>query len=144
MSRSLRDVALETASTLLYVAGAVLVVIVAARGFLAIETNSPDVLSVIDFVLLTTGVVLVVAGRWVSPGLRRRLTIDPHTRVGRHEPQPSKLEQLGYRLPDESPEGAQPTTTYEDGTLYRLCPECGERNETDFDYCRNCSARLEP
>jgi len=143
MRPSLRDVALETASTLLYLAGTVLVVLVAARGFLAIETNSLAVLSALDLVFLAAGVGLFVAARWVSPGLRRRLTVDPHTRVGRHQPEPSKLEQLGYRVPDESPQGGSPTTAYEDGTLYRLCPECGERNESDFDYCRNCSTKLE-
>jgi hypothetical protein len=143
MRRSMRTVTLQTASTLLTVAGAVLVVLVAVKSYFALESNSLHVLSVVDLVLFAAGVGLFVAARRISPGLGRRLTLDAHTRVGRHEPEPSKLEQLGYRVPDESSEGSRPTTAYEDGTLYRLCPECSERNETDFDYCRDCSAKLD-
>jgi ribosomal protein L40E len=143
MGQSMRDVALETASVLLYVAGAVLVLVVAFRGYLAIEANSLGATVVVDLVLLATSGGLFVLGLRVSPGLIEELTLDPHTRVGRHEPDPSKLEQLGYRVPSEGAGESRPTTAYEDGTLYRVCPACEERNETDFDYCRRCSTKLE-
>jgi len=139
----MRDVVLETASVLLYVAGAVLVLVVAFRGHLALETNSLWATVAVDLGLLAASVGLFVLGRRVSPGLVERLTLDPHTRVGRHEPDPSKLEQLGYRVPAERTGESRRTTAYEDGTLYRVCPDCEERNETDFDYCRRCSTALD-
>jgi hypothetical protein len=144
MRQSGRTIALETASTLLSLAGVVLVLAVGVRGVLALEANTLGALSALDGVVLVAGVGLVAAARRLDPGVERRLTLDPHTRVGRHQPEPSELEALGYRVPRDPPGDSERTTAYEDGTLYRLCPACEERNETDFDYCRHCSAELEP
>jgi ribosomal protein L40E len=139
----MRDVVLETASVLLSVAGAVLVLVVAFRGYLAIEASFPRGPVVVDLLLLATSVGLFAVARRISPGLLGELRLDPHTRVGRHEPDTSTLEELGYRVPSETADQSRHTTAYEDGTLYRVCPVCEERNETDFDYCRRCSTKLE-
>jgi|GEM_PF-1303998 len=143
MRRSTWTALLETVSVLLSVAGAVLVLVVAFRGHLVIGSDSLGGPVVVELGLLAGSVVLFVLARRVSPGLVEELTLDPHTRVGRHEPDPSKLEQLGYRVPPETAGESRRSVAYEDGTLYRVCPACEARNETDFDYCGRCSTKLE-
>jgi hypothetical protein len=139
----MRTALLETASVLLSVAGVVLLLVVALRGYLAIESNSLGGPVVVELGFLAGSVVLFVLARRVSPGLIEGLVLDPHTRVGRHEPDSSKLEQLGYRVSPETTGDSRRSLAYEDGTLYRVCPVCEERNETDFDYCGRCSTKLE-
>lgn len=54
-------------------------------------------------------------------------------------PESTTLERLGYRSP---PPETDREFVHEDGEVYAVCRECGERNGQAFDYCRRCSAEL--
>ncbi|MEF8851934.1 MAG: hypothetical protein V5A44_13565 [Haloarculaceae archaeon] len=64
------------------------------------------------------------------------LPVHPRLTVRKTKPAgpsgPSRLEELGYRVPPESGATPQPTTTDENGTLYRLCGDCGAKNGVEF------------
>jgi len=142
MERSTRRTLLRTVSVFLYFGALVAFTVVGVRGYLALRTDALGAMSLLDAGVLLAGIGFVVGARRFGPSVDPREVLDTVERGGRHRPQPSKLKKLGYRVPTEA-DDTDRTTTYEDGTLYRVCTECGEHNETDFDFCRRCSSKLE-
>lgn len=143
MRQSTRRTLRWAATALLLVAGLTLFFVVAARSYLALTTGALGQLSAVDLLALVAGVGLCAAARWVGPWTEVRWRLDAGDRVRYRRPEPSRLEELGYRVPREASDETDRTTVYEDGTVYRRCPECGEANAVEFSYCRNCSSKLE-
>lgn len=136
------------ASSFLYLTGLVLVLVVAVDLYFAVSADATAEFTAADAFFLLFGVALILVARWV--GTRYGVDVDVFSRtvsdtvggVRNQPPEPSKLEQLGYRVPPEPTDASDRTTAWEDGTLYRVCGECGANNDTDYEYCRECSAPL--
>lgn len=132
------------ASVLLYLGGMALFLVVAVSVFLAPPSNSFANLSTGDTVLVLVSVVFLVGGRYVGwrYGLGEQTLGDSVAALRDHEPEPSKLEQLGYRVSHDTPGETEQDTAYEDGSVYRVCPDCGANNDSEYRFCRECSAEL--
>lgn len=136
------------ASSFLYLLGIVLVLVVAVDLYYAVRVDATAEFTAADAFFLLFGAALIVAARWVGTRYGIGVTAVPDSFTGsirrarNQPPEPSKLEQLGYRVPPEPTDASERTTAWEDGTLYRVCDECGANNETDYEYCRECSAPL--
>mgnify|MGYP000415734649 CR=1 FL=1 len=142
MRQSTRVILRGTASSILLVGGLALVFVVAVRGYFAVTGNNLALLGVVDLLAVVAGTGFLLAARRVAPDTLEWRSVEPPGPVEYTLSGPSRLEELGYRIPSEGPTTPQPTTTYEDGTAYRLCEECGTKNEVEFTYCRDCSTEL--
>lgn len=130
-------------SLLCYLVGLVLFMVVAGSVFLAPPEYSLENMQTIHLVAMLVGVVLIVVGKAVGWqfGLGGESMANSMANL-RNPPEQSKLEELGYRVPKEPPRDSGSKYTYEDGTVYTVCSECGARNENEFKFCNNCSAEL--
>lgn len=130
-------------SLLCYLAGLVLFLVVAGSVFLAPPEYSLANLRTVHTMAMLAGVALIVVGKAIGwhYGLGAESMTNSMANL-RNPPEQSKLEELGYRVPKESPEDGGSKYTYEDGTVYTVCSECGARNENEFKFCNNCSAEL--
>lgn len=142
MRKTTRTILRGTVSALLVVGALALSALVAIRG-LWDAIYDYGVLSTVDVVIVVVSLGLLGAAYYVAPDRSDWWPLRTSGRVEYGEPEPSRLEELGYRVPPESEATPAPTTTYEDGTVYHLCEECGAKNEFDYNYCRECSAELE-
>jgi len=136
---------------LCYLLGVVLCVFTAVGVYFASPSGSLENVTSIDIGILFVGLGLIVSGRVVA--VRRGGSPEPVSgpmggSVGRSvgvlrnkPPEQSKLEELGYHIPPED-DDQERDFAYEDGELRIVCEECSERNDSDFEFCRNCSARL--
>mgnify|MGYP000141508312 CR=1 FL=1 len=144
MRKSLRKALLWQGVGLLFTtAGMLIFLVVAVNVYLAPPANSLENMAAGDITVIVLSVALLVIGRvvaWKFGDDSGPLgTID---RIRNPQPEQSRLEELGYRMPPEESPDSDPDTVYEDGELVVRCPECGAKNETGFDYCGDCSARL--
>lgn len=96
--------------------------------------------------VFTLSVVFIVGGRVISWKLGGEREMSPLSGsmnpFGQQRPKQTKLEELGYVMPPDSSEADESDFAYEDGTVYVVCPECGEKNDAGFRFCHNCSAQL--
>lgn len=145
MRQSLRTMMVwQGVGLLFYLAGMLLFLVVAVGVFLAPPENSLANLATGDMALILVSVLLLVFGRvisWKFGGEAGAMMGSVSTIRGRG-PDQSKLEELGYQIPPEESSEPESDVVYEDGEVYTRCPECGARNEREFDYCSNCSSRL--
>lgn len=144
MRQSLRTALLWQAVGLLFTTTGMLVFLfVAVNVYLAPPANSLENMAAGDIAAIVLSVALLVTGRavaWKFGGDDGPLgTID---RIRNPQPEQSRLEELGYRMPPEESTDSDSDHVYEDGELVVRCPECGAKNESGFDYCGECSARL--
>jgi hypothetical protein len=143
MRQSTRVILRGTASSILLVGGLALVFVVSVRGYFAVTGDDLALLGALDLVAALAGAGLLVAARRLAPDELDWQAVEPAGPIEYTAPDPSGLEELGYRVPPEETSTPGPTTTYEDGTVYRLCEDCGAKNDVEFTYCRECSAKLE-
>ena len=144
MRASLRKALLWQGIGLLFtMAGMLVFLVVGVNVYLSPPANSFENVATGDMALLVVSVALLLTGRvvaWKFGGEDGPLaTID---RVRNPQPEQSRLEELGYRIPPE--ESADTETEHRvdhDGAVVQ-CPECDATNEIGFDYCGECSARL--
>jgi hypothetical protein len=131
-------------SLLLTFAGLILSTLVIIGVFLGPPENSFSNLSDGDLLLVLVGTLLMVVGRLIGWkfGIGVGSMTDSVSDLRDQQPEPSTLQELGYRIPPDSSETGDSKFTYEDGTVYVVCEACGARNESGFSYCRNCSAEL--
>lgn len=149
MGQSTRNRVLwQGVSVLLYLAGLVSFLVVAVGAFLAPPEQSFANLTTVDLAVIVASLGMLVAGRLVgwrygfgAEGMTRGHVAESMPRF-RNPPEPTKLEELGYRVPPEPEEEVESNYAYEDGEVYVVCRDCGEQNETGFDYCSRCSAEL--
>mgnify|MGYP000586771331 CR=1 FL=1 len=148
MRQSLRKALLwQGVGLLFYLAGMVLFLVVAVNAFLAPPSNSFGSVTSGDIAVLLVSVALLLVGRAISWKLGGDVGGDAGAmgtlgRLRDRNPNQSKLEELGYRMPPEDADGRNSDTVSEDGEVYVRCPECGGKNERGFDYCGNCSSKL--
>jgi hypothetical protein len=142
MRESTRTILRGTASAFFVVGGVALVTVVAVRGYFAYATGDPSLVGVVDLGGLVVSAGLFVAAWRLSPDAPAWRRFRRSAPVEFSEPDPSPLEELGYRVPTEVDPESRRRTTYEDGTVYRRCEECGAKNEVDYAYCGECSAEL--
>ena len=142
MRQSTRVILRGTASTLLLVGGFALAFVVAVRGYFAVAGDDLALLGIVDVVAVLSSAGLFVAAHRVAPDTLDWQDVEPSGPIEYTAPEPSRLEELGYRVPPERGPTPNSTTTYEDGTVYRLCDECGAKNGVDYTYCRECSSEL--
>lgn len=131
-------------SLLLTFAGLILSALVIIGVFLGPPENSFSNMSEGDLILVLVGTVLLSLGRLIGWkfGLGVGSMTDSASALREQQPNQSKLEQLGYRIPPDPSETGDSNFSYEEGAVYVVCEECGEHNESDFRYCRNCSSQL--
>jgi len=147
MRQSLRKTMLwQGVGLLFYLAGMVLFLVVAVDAFLG-PGDAVGPVTTGHVAAMLVSVALLLTGRAISWKLGGDVGGDPAGmgvlgRVGDENPNQSKLEELGYRMPPEDSDDHNSDTIYEDGEVYVRCPECGEKNERGFDYCGNCSGEL--
>jgi hypothetical protein len=148
MRQSLRKTLLwQGVGLLFYLAGMVLFLAVAVNAFLAPPANSFGTVTTGDIAVLLVSVGLLVLGRAISWKLGGDVGGEAGAagalgRIRGRNPNQSRLEELGYRMPPEESDDSSSDTVYEDGEVYVRCPECGEPNERGFDYCGTCSGEL--
>jgi hypothetical protein len=142
MRQSTHVILRGTASSLLLVGGLALVFVVAVRAYFAVAGDDLALLGIVDLVAVLSSAGLFVAARRVAPDTLDWQDVEPAGPIEYTAPEPSRLEELGYRVPSVPESTGVPVTTREDGTLYRLCEECGGKNGVDYTYCRQCSTEL--
>lgn len=145
MRRSLRKTLLwQGVGLLFYLAGMVLFLVVAVNAFLEPPANSLANVTTGDMAALLVSVLLLVVGRVISwkLGGGTGAMIGSGGTIRSQAPKQSKLEELGYQMPPEESNDAGSNFDYEDGEIYIRCPECGAKNEPEFEYCNNCSSQL--
>jgi hypothetical protein len=144
MRQSLRKTLLwQAVGLLFYLAGMVLFLVVAVEAFLAPPASSFGNVATGELLVLLVSVVLLVTGRVIGWKLGGDTGVaGTVASVRGRGPEESKLEELGYRMPVEESENSGSGVVYEDGEVYVRCPDCGEPNEREFDYCGNCSSQL--
>jgi hypothetical protein len=127
-----------------YLLGLAVFLGVAVTVYLAVPTNSFAGMDTVDLAGLLVGLALIVLGRYVTftyGGTDGLLAGQIEGARGGH-PDQTRLEELGYHIPPEAKDDGPTGYTYENGEVRLVCAECGEPNDSDFDFCRNCSARL--
>jgi hypothetical protein len=148
MRQSLRKTLLwQGVGLLFYLAGMVLLFLVAVNTFLGPSGVSFGGVTTGDIVLFLVSTGLIVIGRVIGWKLGGDIGGDAGaagtlSRIRGQRPQQSKLEELGYHVPPEEAHDSESDFVYEDGEMSVRCPECGATNEQGFDYCGNCSSRL--
>lgn len=145
MRSSIRKALLwQILSLLLTFAGLILSALVVIGVFLGPPENSFSNLSGDDTLLIVVGTLLMMGGRLIGWkfGVGVASMTASTSALRDQQPEPSRLEELGYQTPPEASETGDSKFSYEDGTVYVVCDACGEQNESGFSYCRNCSAEL--
>jgi hypothetical protein len=129
---------------LCYLVGLVLCLFTAVGVYLASPSGSFENATTADLGVLLAGVVLIVSGRLVAVtrGGSREMVGGSVGVLGDKAPEQSELEKLGYHIPPDDDDKPERDFTYEDGKILAVCEECGEHNDSEFEFCRNCSARL--
>lgn len=129
---------------LCYLVGLVLCVFTAVGIYLASPAGSFGNATAGDFVLLLGGMALIVTGRVVTytRGRSPEMVGEGVGIIREQPPEKSTLEELGYHIPPEGTGRPESGLAYEDGEVRAVCPECGERNDSDFEFCRRCSSEL--
>lgn len=131
-------------SLLLYAGGLGLFLTVAVGVYAAEPAGSVANLTTRDLLFLLVSVGFLVGGRLVGVrfGVDAPTMTDSVGSIRSDRPEPTKLEELGYRVPPDPENDPDREYAYEDGTLYRVCTECGANNDSDYQFCRECSAQL--
>lgn len=129
---------------LCYLGGLGLCLFTAVGVYLAEPSGSFQNVTTVDVVVLVWGIAMIVGGRLVTAkaGPSTEMVVTPFGGIGDRHPEQSRLEELGYHIPPEGNDEPQSGFAYEDGEVMVVCEECGEPNESDFDFCRTCSTRL--
>lgn len=129
---------------LCYLVGLVLCLFTAVGIYLAAPSGSLENASSADLALLVGGASLIVGGRVVTMYQVGSPEMVPGTveMIRNQGPEQSRLEELGYHIPPEASKESHSDFAYEDGEVRVVCEECGEHNESNFEFCRRCSEPL--
>lgn len=136
---------------LCYLAGMLVFLVLIVDIYLSPPTNSIENLSSGHTPYFAVSLLLIVLGRYVSYRFGAEIGLgamgsggyhsQPHSRSDTQSQAQSVLQKYGYRDSSE-PDTDDMPYEYEDGEVYITCPQCGTRNEQEFDYCENCAAQL--
>ena len=143
-SSTWKHFAWQALGLLFYLGGMLIFLVVMVEVFLSEPERSLANLSSAHMPFLLVSVLLIVFGRYIGYRFGGDLTDGMAGKGGPQSRRDSILEDYGYD-PSHSQEDDddEPQYTYEDDTVFLRCPDCGEKNEPEFDYCGNCAAKLE-
>lgn len=139
-----RRLLLQGLGLLCYLVGLVVFLFVVVSAYLAAPDEPFAGLTTGQLLSLAGGVFLIVGGRLISWkfGGKHVLRRGAGGPLLGGQPDKSRLEELGYHIPPDENERPDSSFAFENGEVYVVCTECGTKNDSEFDFCRECSAEL--